>query len=131
MTKAEFINQWLGKYHVTKNEHQVNFTEWAKNNGITIPHVDYGKMFDMAMINNKTLAQKGKWRSELSRYAEYDKLWQKYKKEGAKVEVQVLANKAQLALIHKRKVRLALRNNEKVSRETLKDYPDLIVGKNN
>lgn len=126
LTQAEFIDQWLGKYCITKTERPIRFTEWAKNNGITVPHVDYGKVFGMAMHNSKTMAQKGKWRAELSRYAEYDRLWQRYKKEVAEVEVQVLANEEQLALVHKRKVRIALCNNETVSRETLKDYPDIM-----
>jgi len=128
MTRAEFIDHWLGKYYITRSERLISFTEWAKNNGIAIPNVDYGKVFGMAMHNNKTMAQRGKWRSALSRYAEYDRLWQRYKKEVVEVEVQVLANEIQLALVHKRKVRLALRNNETIPQEVLEDYTDLIGG---
>lgn len=128
MTRSEFIDNWLGKYHVTISERPISFTGWAKNNGITIPHVDYGRVFGMAMHNNKTRAQKGQWKAELSRYAEYTILYEKYKKEVAEVGVQSLASETQLAMLHKRKVRLALRNNKSVSRETLKDYPDIEGG---
>jgi hypothetical protein len=128
MIRSEFIDHWLGKYRTTKTERPISFTEWAKSNGIVIPHVDFGKVFGMAMHNSKTSAQKGKWKAELSRYAEYTILYEKYKKEVAEVEIQVLANKEQLAMVHKRKVRLALRNNKSVSREILRDYPDIKGG---
>lgn len=127
-TRHEFVDRWLGKYHTTITKRPTNFAEWAKNNGIAIPNVDYGKVFGMAIHNNKTRALKGKWHSELRKYAAVNRLYEQYKEEVPEAESLVLANRVQLALIHKRKVRLALRNNEPVSREILKDYPDITGG---
>lgn len=106
-TQDEFINQHLGTYYITRTGRPISFEEWAKENNIAVPHVDYGKVFGMAMHNSKTRAQKGKWKAELSRYAAYQTLYERYREEVAEVDFQVLASREQLALIHKRKVRLA------------------------
>lgn len=97
----------MGTYYITRTGRPIKFEAWAKKNDIAIPYVDYGKVFGMAMHNSKTRAQKGKWKAELSRYAAYQALYERYKEEVAVVDFQVLASREQLALIHRRKARLA------------------------
>lgn len=122
MTQAEFIaTEPLRTIEVRP----ITFEQWAKEKEISIPSVDMGRVFGMAMECNKTRHKKGQWKAELKRYAQYETLRKQYETEIKPVPKKVKANRLQAGVLHKRKVRKALSEGKSVPHNVLKDYPSL------
>lgn len=122
MTQAEFIaTEPLRTIEVRP----ITFEQWAKEKEISIPAVDMGRVFGMAMEPNKTRHKKGQWKAELKRCAQCETLRKQYEAEIKPVPKKVKANHLQAGVLHKRKVRKALSEGKPVPYDVLKDYPSL------